>query len=117
MNNVFRNINLCLLGNFTCFFFCRLLIFSKTTFSKNSFRNAIRVSKSLDPDQARCFVGPDLGPNCLQKLSADDTSRYSVSILASAFMAFWFWWRLTLDALITTAADDSFCAIFYHFLW
>ena len=24
-------------------------------------------SKSLDPDQARHFVGPDLGPNCLQE--------------------------------------------------
>ena len=24
------------------------------------------VSNSLDPDQARHFVGPDLGPNCLQ---------------------------------------------------
>ena len=31
----------------------------------------IRVSNSLDLDQARLFVGPDLGPNCLQKLSAD----------------------------------------------
>ena len=29
----------------------------------------------MDPDQARCFVGPDLGPNCLQRLSADNTSR------------------------------------------
>ena len=27
---------------------------------------------SLDPDQARHFVGPDLGPNCLHGLSADD---------------------------------------------
>ena len=26
----------------------------------------------LDPDQAQHNVGPDLGPNCLQKLSADD---------------------------------------------
>ena len=26
---------------------------------------------SLDPDQERHFVGPDLGPNCLQRLSAD----------------------------------------------
>ena len=34
----------------------------------------IRVSNSLDSDQARHFVGPDLGPNCLQRLSADDTS-------------------------------------------
>ena len=46
--------------------------FSKLTFSKNSFRNMIRVSISLDPDQDRHFVGPDLGPNCLQRLSADD---------------------------------------------
>ena len=27
----------------------------------------IRVSKSLDPDQDRHSVGPDLGPNCLQR--------------------------------------------------
>ena len=31
------------------------------------------MSNSLDPDQARQFVWPDLGPNCLQKSSADDT--------------------------------------------
>ena len=49
--------------------------FSKSIFSKNSFRNTIVVSKSLDPDQAGRSVGPDLGPNCLQKLSADDTRR------------------------------------------
>ena len=30
------------------------------------------MSNSLDPDQARHFVRPDLGPNCLQRLSADD---------------------------------------------
>ena len=35
----------------------------------------IRVLHSLDPDQARHIVEPDLGPNCLQKLSADDKSR------------------------------------------
>ena len=29
---------------------------------------------SLDSDHARHFVGPDLGPNCLQRLSADDKS-------------------------------------------
>ena len=33
------------------------------------------MSNNLDPDQARHFVGPDLGPDCLQRLSADDTSR------------------------------------------
>ena len=35
------------------------------------------MSNSLDPDQARHFVGPDLGPNFLQSLSADDSSRRS----------------------------------------
>ena len=41
--------------------------FSKLTFSKYSFWNAIRVSNGLDPDQDRHFVGPDLGLNCLQR--------------------------------------------------
>ena len=47
------------------YFFMPLSSFA--TFSKNSFKNTIRVSSSLDPDQARHFVGPDLGPNCLQR--------------------------------------------------
>ena len=59
--------------------FCRLLIFFKINFFINSLRNTIRVSNSLDPDQARHFVGPDLGPNCLQRLTADDTSRQRVN--------------------------------------
>ena len=37
--------------------------------------NTSRVSNSLDPDQARHYVGPDLGPNGLQMLLADDTCR------------------------------------------
>ena len=52
---------------------CVILWIFFLTFSKTSFRNIIRVSNSLDPDQARPFVGPDLGPNCLQRLSADDS--------------------------------------------
>ena len=44
-------------------------------FSKNSFKNTTIVSKGLDPDQKRQFVGPDLDPNCLQSLSADDKSH------------------------------------------
>ena len=35
----------------------------------------IRVTNSLDPDQDRHSVGPDLGPNFLQGLSAGDESR------------------------------------------
>ena len=34
---------------------------------------------SLDPDQAQCFFEPDLGPNFLQMLSADDTRRQNVN--------------------------------------
>ena len=29
------------------------------------------MSNSLDPDQARHFVGPGLGPSCLQRLSVE----------------------------------------------
>ena len=47
---------------FACF--CHLL-----NFFKNIFRNTIRVSNSLDPDQARHFAGPDLGLNCLLRLN------------------------------------------------
>ena len=32
----------------------------------------------LDPDQAQNFVEPDLDPNCLQSLSADDTCKQRV---------------------------------------
>ena len=41
----------------------------------NSLDAIIRVSNSLDPDQAQQYVRPDLGPNCLQRLSTDDKSR------------------------------------------
>ena len=32
------------------------------------------MSQCLDSDQGRHYVGPDLGPNCLQGLSTDDKS-------------------------------------------
>ena len=64
-------------------FCCLLIFFLKSTFSKNSFRNDFEVSNSLDPDQARNFVGPDLGPNFLQRLSADDIRRQRVDIVRS----------------------------------
>ena len=37
-------------------------------FLKTSLGNISRVSSSLDPDHAQRLVGPDLGPNCLQRL-------------------------------------------------
>ena len=39
------------------------------------------LSNSLDPDQVRHFVWPDLCPNCLQMLPADDTSRLRANSL------------------------------------
>ena len=45
--------------------------FSKLTFSKN-----VYDTSSLGPDQDRPSDDPDLGPNCLQRLSADDKSPY-----------------------------------------
>ena len=54
--------------------------FSNSTFSKNSISNTIKVSNSLGPDEAPNFVGPELGQNCLQMLSPDDTSRQRVRL-------------------------------------
>ena len=49
--------------------------FSNQFFQNYNFRSTTRVSNSLELDQAECFVRPDLGPNCLQRISADDTWR------------------------------------------
>ena len=59
-----------MLGDFSCFCCC-LLTFSFDTFSRNCFRNTIRVSNCFDPD---------LGPNCLQRLVI---SRGQKSLLAA----------------------------------
>ena len=59
-------------------FCCPLVYFKINILKKNSLGNNISVSNILDPDQAPHFVGPDLGPNCLQRLSADNTSRQRV---------------------------------------
>ena len=45
-------LTLCLLGNFSCFLLF-VDFFQNKPFLKKSFRNIIRVSNSLDPDQAR----------------------------------------------------------------
>ena len=59
--------------------FCHQLIVFKINLLKKFFEEytcTIRVSNSLDSDQARHFVGPDLGANCLLMLSADDTEVF-----------------------------------------
>ena len=52
--------------------FYRLLIFFKANFFGKNLSGIPSVSDSLNPDQARHSVGPDLGLNCLQTLSTDD---------------------------------------------
>ena len=62
-------LTLCLLGLFRDF---AVQYFSKSKFSTTkSFRSTIRVSNSLAQNKA--IVEPDLVPNCLQRLSADET--------------------------------------------
>ena len=51
---------------------------------KKIFQEYIRVSNSLDPDQDRQNVNPDLGPNGLQRLLADDKS-FSLSVSCFSF--------------------------------
>ena len=60
--------------------FCCLQIFSNITF-QNILQNNIRLSKSLDPDQAVHNIWPDLGSDCLQRLSADNKiGRYQAEL-------------------------------------
>ena len=51
--------------------FLHTIIVSYFTLWMLDFFNTIRVSNSLDPDQARHFVGPGLDSICLQRFSAD----------------------------------------------
>ena len=72
--------------------------------SSADFRNSIKVSNSLDPDQARLFIGPDLGPTCLQRLSADDTcNAYGSTLFA----------YISQYTQQTTGADYIFRSIFF----
>ena len=66
-----------------CCFFC---IASAEFFSQNQLIRKILpeipfVPNSLDPDQAPPNVGTEFGPSCLQRLSADNTSRQNLTIL------------------------------------
>ena len=65
---------LCLLGNFSSSDFIQSVFFREKIFQKYT-----RVSNCLDPDQVRRFVRHDLGPNCSQRLPADDTRMQRVN--------------------------------------
>ena len=62
-----------LLIDFSCIH-CRLQTFFKTIFF---FQKILSGANDLDPNQDQPFVGPDLDPNCLHRLSAGSKSwRY-----------------------------------------
>ena len=54
-------------------------IFFNTNFFEKFFQEYHQSVKQFGSSQAPQNVGPDLGPNCLQRLSADDTSRQRVN--------------------------------------
>ena len=53
-------------------FYCNSLHTGYFFMFLSSFRKEYQSVKRLNPDQDRHSVGPDVGPNCLQRLSADD---------------------------------------------
>ena len=68
----------CILISFWIFKYCfyySFTLYCFVIFRYCFFFKTIQVSKSSDPNQARHFVGPDLGPICLQRLSADNKSH------------------------------------------
>ena len=75
---------LCMLGNFSSFF-CRLLhFFFKINFFKKFFLERYQSVKRFGSRSDGRYVSSDLGPNCLQRLSADDkyfTVKERVKIL------------------------------------
>ena len=70
-------LTLCLFGKFADFLPCADLFF-KIDFFEKFFQEHHQSVKQLDPDLDRHYVGSDLGPNCLQQLSADVTSSQRV---------------------------------------
>ena len=117
-----------------CKSFCRLAAFFKINFFKKFFHECIRVSNSLIPDQARLIVGPDQGPNCLQKffvvcciffskltfsknsfLNAIRVSKSSDSDLGSNCLQFFFVVRWLFSKL--TFSKNSFMNVIRVSVW
>ena len=69
------NYNSCKLGNFSMFLLLSTDIF-QNYIKKKIFQEHYQSVKLFDSGQIQPFVGPDLGPNCLQRLSADGKNRH-----------------------------------------
>ena len=70
---------------------------SSDFFQIHLFRNTIRVSNSLDPDQAQQNIGPDLRPICVQRLSAEDVVDSSQYASDNKFCRLWITFANSLD--------------------
>ena len=71
---------LCILGNFACFFYCFLFFFFQNELSEKFLQESHQSVKQFGSISACDFVGPEMCQNCLQRLSADDTSRQKVKL-------------------------------------
>ena len=94
---------LCMVYDFACcFIVCCFLV--------NIFKKIFQeyhpvLSNSLDPDHALHFVRSYLGPDSLQRLSANDTGRQRVCILVTPKCKFW-----------QTVKTQMKCCIMWHFI-
>ena len=67
--------------------------------SNDSLRKTIKVSNSLDPDQDRCSVGPDLGPNLRQYILQYTVGKFDViTYVTFRGMTYGFMWLATLQS-------------------
>ena len=64
-----------MLGNFSCFFAVFRYFFFKILKVFKKLFQEFHLSSNSDPEKARHNFGPNPGPNCLQRLSVDNTGR------------------------------------------
>ena len=87
-------LTLCMLGKFSCFLYPLLFLFS-IFFPKKFSQEHYQLSNILDPDD-----GPDLGPYCLQILSA-----YKISPASKEMVKPLFYFR---NSIHITTPEESF---------
>ena len=66
------------------------------------------MSNNLDPDQDRHSIGLDLGPNCLQRLLADDKSHHWQAKSDT---------KGTIQGKLNVKSDMKLCVCFFAKAW
>ena len=84
------------------------------------------MSNSLNPDQAPHFVGPDIGPNCLQKLIFTfslllpemKSTFLSACIAHSKTLSYYMISKLCLGGVTSVSNNGFLCfSVFYAFIF